>query len=201
MSRIPNSIFTSTDVTSLSQFLLGKQLCTNIGGELTCGKIVETEAYNGVIDRASHAYGGRNTNRTATLYELGGIAYIYLCYGIHHLFNIVSGPQDTPHAILIRGIEPTVGLDIMLRRRKMTVAKPNITAGPGALSMALGITRHLDKESLAEDMIWLEDMDDNLDPSTIVACPRVGVDYAGEDALLPYRYYLKGNKYVSKPNS
>ena len=201
MSRIPNSIFTSTDVTSLSQFLLGKQLCTHINGELTCGKIVETEAYNGVIDRASHAYGGRNTSRTATLYEEGGIAYVYLCYGIHHLFNIVSGPESTPHAILIRGVEPTIGIEIMLRRRKMMVAKPNITAGPGALSMALGITKQLDKESLADEMIWLEDIGDNPDPESIVACPRIGVDYAKEDALLPYRYYLKGNKYVSKPNS
>lgn len=201
MSKIPNSYFASPDVTAIAQYLLGKQLCAEINGELTCGKIVETEAYNGIIDRASHAFGGRNTNRTSILYQEAGMAYIYLCYGIHHLFNVVTGPTDTPHAVLIRGIEPTVGIDIMMRRRKMSVLKPNITAGPGALSMALGLTRQLNGENLAGDRVWIEDNDETLSGDAIVACPRVGVDYAGEDALLPYRYYIKGNTYVSKPRS
>ena len=201
MSKIPRQYFASSDVTAIAQYLLGKQLCTEINGELTCGKIVETEAYNGIVDRASHAYGGRNTDRTSILFKEAGMAYIYLCYGIHHLFNVVTGPKDTPHAVLIRGIEPTIGIDIMLRRRKMMVLKPNITAGPGALSMALGLSRQLNGEDLTGNVVWIEDIHETASAESIVACPRVGVDYAGEDALLPYRYYIKGNTYVSKPRS
>lgn len=181
--------------------LLGKQLFTNIHGELTGGVIVETEAYNGITDKASHAYRGRLTNRTKTMYEAGGVSYVYLCYGIHYLFNIVTGPKDVPHAVLIRGIEPIVGLDIMLQRRNMSTIKPNISAGPGVLCKALGINKRLNGSELIGNEIWIEEKEIQIEPYQIVSSERIGVAYAQEDALLPWRYYIKGNKFVSKPNS
>jgi DNA-3-methyladenine glycosylase len=201
MAKLPYSFYLEEDVNQLATALLGKQLFTMIDGELTGGTIVETEAYKGVNDKASHAYGGRFTNRTKTMYEAGGVAYVYLCYGIHSLFNVVTAAADTPHAVLIRGLEPTVGLDIMLRRRNMSALKPNLTAGPGALAKALGIDRTLNGKDLAGEEIWLEDNQIYYKPEEIVAAPRVGVAYAADHALLPWRYYLKGNKFVSKPNS
>src|SRR5690349_15450551 len=134
MPKLAYSFYQNTDVNDLAVQLLGKMLFTRIDGELTAGVIVETEAYKGIDDKASHAYGGRFTNRTQVIYEEGGLSYVYLCYGIHHLFNVVTAPKGTPHAVLIRGIEPVKGIDIMLRRRNMVILKPNITAGPGALS-------------------------------------------------------------------
>jgi DNA-3-methyladenine glycosylase len=201
MPKLPYSFYQAEDVNSLAVQLLGKQLFTNINGELTGGTIVETEAYKGIIDKASHAYGGRLTNRTSTMYEAGGISYVYLCYGIHHLFNVVTAASNTPHAVLIRGLEPTTGLDIMMRRRNISVLKPNLTAGPGALSKALGIDRSLNAKVLTGDEIWIEDNSIRFQPEEIVAAARVGVAYAGDHALLPWRYYVAGNKFVSKPNS
>jgi DNA-3-methyladenine glycosylase len=201
MAKLPYSFYLEEDVNQLATALLGKQLFTMIDGELTGGTIVETEAYKGVNDKASHAYGGRFTNRTKTMYEAGGVAYVYLCYGIHSLFNVVTAAADTPHAVLIRGLEPTVGLEIMLRRRNMSALKPNLTSGPGALAKALGIDRTLNGKDLAGEEIWLEDNQIYYKPEEIVAAPRVGVAYAADHALLPWRYYLKGNKFVSKPNS
>ncbi len=201
MPKLPFSFYQEEDVNSLAVQLLGKQLFTCINGELTGGTIVETEAYNGIIDKASHAYGGRFTNRTSTMYEAGGISYVYLCYGIHHLFNVVTAPSNTPHAVLIRGLEPYAGLDIMLRRRNMLALKPNLTAGPGALSKALGIDKNLNAKDLTGDEIWIEDNGIRFQLQEIVAVPRVGVDYAGDHALLPWRYYVGGNRFVSKPNS
>ncbi|RZK97925.1 MAG: DNA-3-methyladenine glycosylase, partial [Pedobacter sp.] len=165
------------------------------------GTIVETEAYNGIIDKASHAFGGRFTNRTSTMYQSGGVSYVYLCYGIHHLFNVVCGAEGNPLAVLIRGIEPVVGVETMLQRRKMEALAGRITAGPGALAQALGINKNLNAKDLLGDEVWIEDSGVVFDPNQIVASPRVGVDYAGDHALLPWRFYVKGNKFVSKPNS
>lgn len=201
MPKLPFSFYQNTDVNSLAVQLLGKQLFTLIDGELTGGTIVETEAYNGIDDRASHAYGGRLTNRTEIMYQAGGVSYVYLCYGIHHLFNVVTAPEGTPHAVLIRGIEPVSGLDVMLRRRNMSTLKPNLTGGPGALAKALGIDKILNAKDLLGDEIWIEDNGISIPGQTVVASPRVGVDYAGDHALLPWRYYVKGNRFVSKPNS
>ncbi|WP_316766889.1 DNA-3-methyladenine glycosylase [Pedobacter frigiditerrae] len=201
MPKLPYSFYQQEDVTSLAVQLLGKQLFTLIDGQLTGGTIVETEAYNGIIDKASHAYNGRFTPRTATMYEAGGISYVYLCYGIHHLFNVVTNTKNNPHAVLIRGIEPTEGLSIMLERRNMQSIAPRITAGPGALAKALGIDKNLNAKDLLGDEIWIEDNGIHFKPEDIIASPRVGVDYAEEHALLPSRFYIKGNKYVSKPNS
>ena len=129
------------------------------------------------------------------------MSYVYLCYGIHHLFNVVTAPKGTPHAVLIRGLEPVAGLEVMLRRRNMPALKPNLTAGPGALAKAMGIDKNLNAKDLCGDEIWIEDTALVIKPEDVVAVPRVGVDYAGDHALLPWRYYIKGNKFVSKPNS
>lgn len=201
MSKLPYSFYQQTNVNQLAIQLLGKRLCTYIDGVLTAGTIVETEAYNGVEDKASHAYGGRFTDRTKVMYEEGGMSYVYLCYGIHHLFNVVTAPKGTPHAVLIRGLEPVIGLDIMLHRRNMPVLKPNLTAGPGALAKAMGIDRNLNTKDLCGDEIWIEDKGIAVKSEDVVAVPRVGVAYAGDHALLPWRYYMKGNRFVSKPNS
>jgi DNA-3-methyladenine glycosylase len=135
------------------------------------------------------------------LYDEGGMSYVYLCYGIHHLFNVVTAPKGTPHAVLIRGLEPVNGLDIMLHRRNKPVLKPALTAGPGALAKAMGIDKTLNAKDLCGEEIWIEDNGLIVRSDDIVAVPRVGVDYAEDHALLPWRYYIKGNKFVSKPNT
>lgn len=201
MSKLPFSFYQDTTVNELAVQLLGKYLFTSVNGQLTGGIIVETEAYNGVKDKASHAYGGRHTERTKIMYGHGGMSYVYLCYGIHHLFNVVTAPQDTPHAVLVRGLEPVTGLDIMLQRRNMLLLKPNLTAGPGALAKALAIDRTMNAKDLGGDEIWIEDQGLKFKQEEIVASPRIGVAYAGDHALLPWRYYVKGNRFVSKPNS
>lgn len=188
------------DVLLIAQELLGKVLVTNIDGLVTSGIIVETEAYAGVNDRASHAYGGRRTNRTEVMYHDGGVAYVYLCYGIHHLFNVVTNIDGVPHAVLIRAVEPLKGIDIMLERRDKKVLTPSLTAGPGSLSQSLGIkTAHSDVSLLDnKGIIYIEDRNVNINKEQIVANTRVGVAYAQDDAYLPYRFFIKGNKYVSK---
>ena len=200
MNKLPFVFYQQDDVNLIARQLLGKHLYTEIDGVLTGGMIVETEAYKGVIDKASHAYGGRFTNRTQVMYETGGVAYVYLCYGIHYLFNVVTAAQGLPHAVLIRGIEPVVGLDVMLERRKMATLKSSISAGPGALSMALGINKVFNGADLLGDQVWIADAGISFADDAVAAVPRVGVAYADDHALLPWRYYVKGNKYVSKPN-
>lgn len=198
--KLPQEFYQGNDVVAISHALIGKYLFTCIDGAITGGYIVETEAYNGVVDRASHAFGNRLTPRTKTMFEQGGIAYVYLCYGIHEMFNVVTSVKGQPHAILIRAINPTDGLDIMQFRRNMTVLKPTITSGPGSVAKALGISRAVNAVSLQGNTIWIEDRGLAFSEDQIAVVPRVGVDYAGEDALLPYRFYVKGNPYVSKPN-
>lgn len=199
--KLQISYYINQDVLFLAKDLLGKVLFTQIDGKLTAGIIVETEAYFGIHDKASHAYGGRRTDRTEPLYSMGGISYVYLCYGIHNLFNIVSSVQDEPHAILIRAIEPLIGKDIIETRRNMPITKPVVSSGPGSVAKALGIDRSFNKKDLSGEEVWVEDHGIRYAADAIAAMPRVGVDYAGEDALLPWRFYVKGNKYVSKPNN
>jgi DNA-3-methyladenine glycosylase len=198
--KLPFSYYLNQDVIFLAKDLLGKVLFTAIEGEITAGIIVETEAYFGIQDKASHAYGGRRTGRTETMYSQGGVSYVYLCYGIHHLFNIVSSVQDEPHAVLIRAVEPLIGKEIIARRRNMPADKPAVSSGPGSAAKALGIDRSFNKKDLTGDEIWVEDHGIRYAPDEIAAAPRVGVAYAGEDAFLPWRFFVKGNKYVSKPN-
>jgi DNA-3-methyladenine glycosylase len=198
--KLPESFYQSTDVVAISRELLGKYLFTDIDGAITGGYIVETEAYNGIVDKAAHSYGDRLTPRTKTMYMQGGIAYVYLCYGIHEMFNVVVSDEGEPRAILIRAIQPTEGVDIMQFRRKMKEVKPIITMGPGSVAQALGISRKINGISLQSDTLWIEDSGMVIPCENIAAVPRVGVAYAKEDALLPYRFYIKGNIYVSKPN-
>jgi DNA-3-methyladenine glycosylase len=195
---LQESFYTGTDVVHIAKALLGKVLVTRFDGVLTSGIIVETEAYAGVTDKASHAYGGRNTARTSVMYMQGGVSYVYLCYGIHHLFNVVTNVEGIPHAVLIRAIEPLEGIDAMLLRRKLDKVKPSLTAGPGAMSQALGITTKHTAIFLQSPELHIEDRGIIVGNDDIVASTRVGVAYAAEDALLPYRYSLKGNPYVSR---
>ncbi|WP_291879456.1 DNA-3-methyladenine glycosylase [Chryseobacterium sp.] len=199
--KLPLSYYLNQDVLFLAKDLLGKVLFTEINGDITAGIIVETEAYFGVVDKASHAYGGRRTERTETLYSQGGISYVYLCYGIHHLFNVVTSVDGEPHAVLVRAIEPLVGQEIMELRRNMPAEKAAISSGPGSAAKALGIDRSFNKKDLTENEIWVEDHGIRYTSEDIIAGPRIGVAYAQEDALLPWRFYVKGNKYVSKPRS
>lgn len=198
--KLPESYYLGNDVVSIAKDLIGKYLFTRIDGLITGGYIVETEAYNGIIDKASHAYGNRLTPRTSIMFEQGGIAYVYLCYGIHEMLNVVTSVGGQPHAVLIRAIQPTVGLDVMQARRNMAVIKPNITRGPGSVAKAMGISRKINGISLNSDVLWIEDQGLTFTDDEIIAASRIGVDYAAEDALLPYRFYVKGNVYVSKPN-
>jgi len=198
--KLPPSYYLNDNVVEVARNLLGKYLYTCIDGLTTGGYVTEAEAYNGVTDKASHAFGNRLTGRTKTMYMEGGVAYVYLCYGIHEMFNIVTSVEGRPQAILIRAINPTDGLDVMLLRRNLTALKPNITSGPGSVAKALGITRNINAFSLQGDTIWIEDRGLTFPDHNIVAVPRIGVSYAGEDAWLPYRFYVKGNIFVSKPN-
>lgn len=193
MNKIPLSFYRQEDVITLSRALIGKYLFTCLGPEnvVTGGMIIETEAYYGVIDKASHAYGNRRTKRTETMYAEGGTAYVYLCYGMHNLFNIVTNKKDIPHAILIRAIQPLEGIDIMLHRRKKEKMTPALTSGPGSLCQALGITRTHDGITLDSNSIWVEDRGIVIPPEHILETPRIGVAYAEEDALKPWRFLLK----------
>ncbi|MBA3238475.1 MAG: DNA-3-methyladenine glycosylase [Parachlamydiaceae bacterium] len=187
---LPLSFYQYQDVLHISQELLGKFLCTSINSELTSGMIIETEAYRGPEDRASHAFGNRRTRRTEVMFQQGGVCYVYLCYGIHFLFNVITNTQDIPHAVLIRAIKPVDGLESMLERRKQTKLNAKLTSGPGTLSQALGITIAHSGLSLTGPQIWIEDRGVMIDPKDIIASPRVGVDYAKEDALLPWRFRI-----------
>lgn len=193
-----DAFYQRKDVVKIAKELLGKVLVTNFNNKYTSGMIVETEAYAGVIDKASHAFNNRRTPRTETMYAKGGVAYVYLCYGIHHLFNVVTNVQDTPHAVLIRAVEPLEGTDIMLERRKKEKLSSVLTAGPGAMSEALGIKTHHTGISLKSTEMYIEDRSINISQKQIIAATRVGIAYAREDALLLYRFFVSGNKYVSK---
>ncbi|WP_114789032.1 DNA-3-methyladenine glycosylase [Niabella yanshanensis] len=200
MKKLDKTYYSNQDVLFLAKDLLGKVLVTRINGEVTSGIITETEAYAGVTDKASHAYGGRRTNRTEIMYQAGGVSYVYLCYGIHYLFNVVTFIKDEPHAILIRAVEPLAGKDIIEKRRNRSIDKASVSAGPGSVSKALGIDLSLNAKDLTGQEIWIEDHGFLFNDNEIVATPRVGVDYAGDHALLPWRFFVRGNRYISKPN-
>jgi DNA-3-methyladenine glycosylase len=201
MTKLQQKFYLQPDVVALARDLLGKLLVTRFDGATTIARIVETEAYAGVADRASHAYGDRHTPRTAVMYAPGGTAYVYLCYGIHHLFNVVTNVAGIPHAVLIRAAEPVKGVDIMLQRTGKPLADHCLTRGPGNLSRAMGIDRQHTGLSLLGSKIYLAA--DGFLPAKkdIIATARIGVDYAGQDALLPYRFLLKDSPYVSGKKS
>lgn len=198
-SKLSAAFYQRADVVEIARQLIGKVLCTSIdGAPLTSGVIVETEAYCGRGDKACHANNNRRTERTETMYRAGGVAYIYLCYGIHHLFNVVTNVPEKADAILIRGIEPLDGQEKMLERRSIPKMKPVLSAGPGRLTQALGLTTKLDGISLTGNTVWIEDRDINFPDQSLVSSKRIGVEYAGEDAHLPWRFYPRENKWVSK---
>lgn len=195
--KLPVDFYVRKNVCSVAKSLIGKLLVSYFDSILTTGRIVETEAYNGHTDRASHAWNGRRTSRTEIMYSHGGVAYVYFCYGIHHLFNVVTNISDIPHAVLIRAVEPVEGVTDMLIRTGKKKQDHTLTKGPGNVSRALGIhTRHTGTD-LQSDQLFIADDGFKIRSSQIIATPRIGVDYAGEDALLPYRFILKDNLYVS----
>ena len=196
---LPAHFYTRPDVVQVAKDLLGKYLVTNFEGQVTSGKIVETEAYRAPDDRASHAFGNRRTARTEVMFAEGGHAYVYLCYGIHHLFNVVTGPAEMAHAVLVRAVQPVDNVERMLARRRMEKLERRLTAGPGSLTEALGIrTAHTGLSLLdLNSPIWLEDRGEVVLEENIVASPRVGVGYAGECAAWPWRFRIKDSVWTS----
>ena len=196
MKKLPLSFYLRADVEKIARELLGKVLVTNWGGAFTSGRIVETEAYAGEIDNASHASKGR-TPRTEVIFGTGGTAYVYLCYGIHQMFNIVTNISGIPHAILIRGVEPMEGTGIMLQRTGKKKVDETLTRGPGNVGKAFGFHTSQCGFSLVGEELYIADDGFKIKPSMIGTSPRIGVDYAGDHADWHFRYFLKGNKYVS----
>ncbi len=191
MAKLQREFYCGDDVLAISKALLGKVLCSRIDGELTAGIITETEAYAALNDRANHAYNGKKTERNAMMYHEGGVAYIYLCYGIHQLFNVVTNKEGVPDAVLIRAIEPYLGIGSICERRGFAKNERAMCTGPGKLSAALGISVNDNGSDLCADRIWIEDIGVKVPESSIITGPRVGIDYAGEDAQLHYRFIYK----------
>lgn len=192
---IPHDFYIQDDVVWLARQLIGKYLLTKMyENKITGGIICETEAYAGISDKASHAYNNKRTKRTETMFLEGGIAYVYLCYGIHSLFNIVTNKNNIPHAILIRGVIPKYGFDLIKQRTGYKQLKKNSLNGPGKVTKALGINLCHDKTTLTGNQIWLEDRNFPVSSKDIINTQRVGIDYAGKDALLPYRFILNSSR-------
>ena len=191
------SWYQNNNVVDVATGLLGKHLCTNINGKQVKGLIVETEAYSGDNDKACHANNQRKTKRNQIMFEPGGHAYIYLCYGIHHLFNVVTNVIGKADAVLIRAVEPLEGVEAMLDRRKMGKFEKQVTNGPGKFTQAFGITTQYYGTALDSKIIWIEESK-SISENNIIAAARIGVGYAEEDALKPWRFYLKENKWVSR---
>ena len=195
-NKLSLSYYHNADVVFLAKDLLGKQIYTNFNNKLTSGIIVETEAYRSIDDKASHAYLNKRTKKNQTMYLDGGVAYVYLCYGIHALFNIVTNRENIADAILVRAIEPIDGIEIMKRRSSKDKIL-QLGSGPGKLSVSLGINISSNEQQLIENIIWIQNNKDIQD-SQIVAKKRIGIHYVGDDANLLWRFYIKGNKYISK---
>lgn len=197
MKILPINFYLNKDVIEVGQKLLGKYLFTKIDGVLTGGMITETESYKGIEDKACHAYMGEKTNRNEKMFEKGGIAYVYLCYGMHSLLNVVTNTKGEPEAVLIRAIEPIVGIDMMQKRRNKIKVERSLTAGPGSLSKALGITKKINGKSFKSENIWIEDKDVKILKKDIICSKRVGIDYAEEYINKPWRFRIKESKWTS----
>jgi DNA-3-methyladenine glycosylase len=196
--KLPRAFYTRPDVLAVARRLLGTRLVVPArDGRRVSGIIVETEAYHGPEDRASHAYGGRRTARTETMYARGGTAYVYFVYGMYHQFNVVTNVEDVPHAVLVRALEPVEGIALM-RRRRGGVPDRNLTSGPGKLCVALGIDRRLDRADLLGTRVWIEP--GRRVAAAAIACgPRIGIDYAAEWVERPWRFWVRGSPFVSRP--
>ena len=188
----------------IARELIGKILVTKFEGKITSGRIVETEAYIGLTDKASHSFGGKRTARNEYMYAGPGTAYVYICYGMHHLFNVVTNKKDIPDAVLIRAVEPLRGIETMLERTRKKELDHTLTKGPGNVGKAMGISKSHSGLHLSGNKIFIcEDNDGNniLTEIKIGSSKRIGVESAGTAALLPYRFYVKGNPFVSRyPN-
>ncbi len=190
MSKIKSDFYLQENVVALAEALTGKLLVTKIDGKITSGIITETEAYNGTVDKASHAYNGKRTARNEHMYNKGGISYVYICYGIQTLFNVVTNKKNIPHAILIRAIKPLDGIETMLKRRGKKAMDKKLTGGPGTLSQAMGIRLSDSGINLQGNRIWIEDTGFVPEKSQLKITARIGVESAGRDAKLPYRFLL-----------
>jgi len=198
---LPREFYTRGGVLTVARDLLGQRLVVPAAdGTRVAGIIVETEAYRGPADRASHAFGGRRTRRTETMYSVGGTAYVYFVYGMHYQFNVVTGVADVPHAVLVRALEPTEGLALM-RARRRGAADRELTSGPGKLCQALGIDRALDAADLLGPRVWIERVERPVPRAAIARGPRVGIDYAKEWTAVPWRFWIRGNAFVSRAGS
>jgi DNA-3-methyladenine glycosylase len=195
--KLPREFYTRADVLAVARDLLGKKLVVPTrSGARVAGLIVETEAYRGPEDRASHAFDGRRTQRTETMYGAGGTAYVYFIYGMYNQFNVVTNVADIPHAVLVRALEPVEGLDV-IRRRRRGRSEYEMTSGPGRLCIAMGIDRGLDKADLLGNRVWIEE-GVSVSPRQIARGPRVGIDYAEKWVTKPWRFWVKDNPFVSK---
>ena len=200
MRKLSLDFYRRKDVVSIARELLGKIIVTRFYDKVTSGRIVETEAYVALTDKASHSFAGRRTTRNEHMYAAPGTAYVYICYGMHQMFNIVTNEKEIPDAVLVRAIEPLLGIDIMLQRTGKTKVDYTLTKGPGNVGKALGIFKHHSGLHLLGDEIYLLNDEFVLEESEIGTTKRIGVAGAGADALLPYRFYVRGNKYVSGIN-
>jgi len=196
--KIGREFYLRQNTITIARELLGKLLVVPAeSGERVSGMIVETEAYMGETDKAAHSYAGRRTKRTETMYAAGGMVYIFFIYGMYYQFNIVTGPQEHPHAILIRAVEPIEGIEVM-RERRGEMKDGNLTSGPGKLCIAMGIDSSVNGEDLLGERVWLEDLR-KFGRTKIAAGKRIGIDYAQEDAEKPWRFWVNDNPFVSKP--
>jgi DNA-3-methyladenine glycosylase len=200
MRKVPLSFYDRKDVIQIAKELLGKILVTNFDGVITSGRIVETEAYVGIVDKASHSFGGRRTARNEHMYAAAGTAYVYICYGMHQMMNIVTNEKEVPDAVLIRALEPLEGIDTMLKRTGKSFLDYTLTRGPGNVGKALGIFKHHSGSFLLDNEIYLLDDNYTIINEAIGISKRIGVEGAGEHSLLPYRFYVRENKYVSGKN-
>jgi len=195
--KLERGFYLRTDTARIARELLGKLLVVPAAdGTRVSGMIVETEAYLGIGDRAAHSFGGRRTARNEVMYGLAGHAYVFFVYGMYNQFNVVCGPPEHPHAILIRAAEPVEGIEI-IRSRRGSMKDRNLTSGPGKLAIAFDIDRSLNGEDLLGDRVWIEEYR-KVRKQGISAGPRVGIDYAGEDAALPLRFWIAENPFVSR---
>lgn len=194
--KLEESFYLRQDVVKIAKELLGMALFTRVRGRVTAGIIVETEAYS-QQEKGCHAYRGM-TERNKVMFGAGGVSYVYLCYGIHHLFNIVTNVEGVADAVLIRAMQPHLGVEHMLRRIKKQ-STSRIGSGPGKLTKAMGIDRSFNGKYLLSDDVWVEDIRIKLAKSKIMVSKRIGIGYAGRDALLPWRFSIKDNLCVSKP--
>ena len=196
--KLPRDFYTRPNVLTVARELLGRLLVVPATDRArVSGIIVETEAYRGPQDRASHAYGGRRTDRTRTMYAIGGTAYVYFVYGMYHQFNVVTNLEDVPHAVLVRALEPVEGIGLMRKRRRGR-SDQSLTNGPGKLCIALGIDRKLDGADLLGDRVWIEEGRGRIPPSAIAVGRRIGIDYAEAWVDKPWRFWIRNNPFVSR---